>query len=433
MDGPAPLSPARLPELLDAVYAAQPEDECDWLEWKSDLDLDSRHGQFVLARCILGFANRDPKTTTHPFGGTAYIVVGAEPGRIQGVTPIDLADLQPRLAHYLGTPTPFWRHHYVHPIENPDRVVLVIEVPGPRAGDIAYPLARDGLAGPGKATVPGGTLFIRRGSRTERANHAEVHMLIARAAQTQAVKLSDLGLRLDVLTDHTPTALNLDDPAIDGWIDRRSLALADPQLDREQREVREDYLREIRPYVPGLMTAAFFLHGYNGLIINLDNPSDENLYDTELRLTLPEGCMVIDPSRTENAVLPTYPAEPWQRMPWGHVGSSGAVSKRHGRVVASPRCVSVGTKASHTEPIGTIPAQGGAHTCTLQLYLPAGLTTLELEVAVRSRSLPGVERWKLTTPVQAIDDQLLDELVNPDPQKPDSPRRFQPSHQHPHG
>jgi len=38
-------------------------------------------------------------------------LVGAEPGDLVEIEPLDLSVLQPRLAHYLGSSGAFWRHH----------------------------------------------------------------------------------------------------------------------------------------------------------------------------------------------------------------------------------------------------------------------------------------------------------------------------------
>lgn len=451
IEGTAPLPPARLPDLVTAVHSAQPEDECDWLEWKSALDLNSRHGQFVLARSILGFANRDPKTATHPLGGTAYVVVGAEPGHIEGVTPIDLADLQPRLAHYLGAPAPFWRHHYVSPREDPDRVVLVIEVPAPRVGDIAYPLAHEGTAGPKKPTAPSGTLFIRRGSKTERADYAEVHMLLSRAVESaRPTTINDLGLKLSVIPDHILIALDLEDAAIDGWLERRRQVLLAQVPDTVRRNAAigrawasraigetsqaiDAYLEDVRPYVRGLMTAAFLTQGYNGVVIHVDNPSDEHLADIDVTLTLPHKCLVIDPSKIERAILPRYPGESPQPALTSNLSFLRPDGPRQAHVGASPRCTSDGTKTTHVEPIGAIPAQSGGHTCTIQLHLQPGPATLDFEVAVRSKSLPGVARWQTSAPVETKNGTFLDELVDPDPTTSARPRKYRPTHRHQHG
>ena len=448
IDGTGPLPPTRLRELVTAVHAAQAEDECDWLEWKSGLDLGARPGQFALARAILGFANRDPATTTRPFGGAAYILVGVGPGHLAGVTPVDMAVLQPRLAHYLGSPAPFWRHHYVIPDEAPDRVVLVVEVPAPRPGEVGYPLAHEGTSD-GKA-AHSGTLFIRRGSKTDRANYAEVHMLMARAAQPPPrTKITDLAVKPFVFAEHTPIALALGDASIDAWLERRRQAMLDAAIPAGVRRMAANggsgaaraisetshdidaLIGETRGYVSGLMTAALIEQGYNGIEIHIDNRSDEHLADVEVTLTLPAGCVVIDPARTQPAVLPGG-GRPGSSSARGNLGLLRP-GPRKGRVVASRRCVSIGTKATHVEPIGTIPAQTSNHTCTLQLHIEPGHDTLDFEVAVRSTSLPGVARWNHTQPVETKGGTFLDELVDPDPRAASRPRKYQATHHHSHG
>lgn len=450
IDGTGPLPPGRLHELVTAVTAAETEDECDWLEWKSGLDLDSRPGQFALARAILGFANRDPATTTRPFGGTAYVLVGVEPGRIDGITPVDMAVLQPRLARYLGSPAPFWRHHYVTPVEAADRVVLLVEVPAPRPGEIGYPLAND-VSDAGGKTTASGTLFIRRASKTERANYAEVQMLMARAARpAPQTKITDVGLKLFVVPDHTSIALDLGDASIEQWLERRRQAMLDATIPADVRRMAagggagaariiskssqsvDAVIDETRDYVRGSMTAALFQQGYNGLTIHIDNPSDEHLADVEVTITLPAGCAVIDPAQVESAVLPASTARAARSafpLSLDHLRTG----PRQARVVGSRRFVSIGTKGTYTELIGAIPAQSSRHTCTIQLHVEPGPAEFEFEVAVRSPSLPGVVRWDLTTPVETSGGPFLDELVDPDPGAASRPRKFQPTHHHPHG
>jgi len=41
-----------LAALVDAVAAASPNDEADWIEWKSAIDLSQKDGQGMIARHI---------------------------------------------------------------------------------------------------------------------------------------------------------------------------------------------------------------------------------------------------------------------------------------------------------------------------------------------------------------------------------------------
>jgi hypothetical protein len=47
-----------LRRLVEAVVGADENDELDWLEWKSTLDLSTKHGCFQVAKAVLGMANR---------------------------------------------------------------------------------------------------------------------------------------------------------------------------------------------------------------------------------------------------------------------------------------------------------------------------------------------------------------------------------------
>jgi hypothetical protein len=86
-------TPAELAALIAAVAAALPEDERDWLEWKSTLDLGDKSVQGVIARTILGMANRTVATAMRAMAGFGYIVVGAGPGLVTGVVAIDSSEL----------------------------------------------------------------------------------------------------------------------------------------------------------------------------------------------------------------------------------------------------------------------------------------------------------------------------------------------------
>lgn len=69
----------QLTSLMDAVYAALPEDEADWIEWKGQWDFSTNGGRGHTARHILGMANRVPDVASRIAGGCGYIVFGVEP------------------------------------------------------------------------------------------------------------------------------------------------------------------------------------------------------------------------------------------------------------------------------------------------------------------------------------------------------------------
>jgi hypothetical protein len=50
-----------LRRLVAAIVDADEHDELDWVEWKSALDLTTKHGCFHIARAVLGMSNRMPE------------------------------------------------------------------------------------------------------------------------------------------------------------------------------------------------------------------------------------------------------------------------------------------------------------------------------------------------------------------------------------
>jgi hypothetical protein len=168
----APLGAADLERLVRAVSRAEPTDETVWLEWKGQSDLSSPAGKVSVARFVLGFANRLPAVASQFCEGRGYMVVGAEPGQVRGLEPVDAATLEPWVNAYLGDDGPRWTPHWV----SVDGIrVLVVEVAAPRQGDPVYCLAKD------YDRYRNGDVFIRRHGATERASASEVRALVERA------------------------------------------------------------------------------------------------------------------------------------------------------------------------------------------------------------------------------------------------------------
>lgn len=129
-------SPLELTGLVSAIVAASPNDETDWLEWKSGMDLGRKDSHVTTARNILGMANRRVAEALRQAGGCGYIVIGAEPGSVTGVTEVDPADLSQAVEVYLGSAGPSWSASYLHV---GGASVLVITVEPPAAGTASAP------------------------------------------------------------------------------------------------------------------------------------------------------------------------------------------------------------------------------------------------------------------------------------------------------
>jgi hypothetical protein len=321
--------PADLLHLVEAVVAALPTDEAEWVEWKSDLPLDALDGWFSISKQVLGFANRDPDRAARFAGGNGYVIVGAEPGNVRGITPVDPAQLDNWLRSFLGNDGPVWSANYVT-VERKEVLVVVVEAP--RWGDRIYPLRRTHQPQARGQGADKGTIFVRRQASTGRANDAEMDMLQERLLRGQRQPPLDLGLGWR----GEPTVLSpidATDEARQSWVDARrqvllqSLRNYEPRTaaarqaekalrlrnmfqadnrsaDQYQAEV-EEYLRGVSEPLVSLMASRLFKAGTNEIRLVLTNPSDRNLPRVKLSLHLPGRLAAFD--REPSWKLPDAP------------------------------------------------------------------------------------------------------------------------------
>jgi hypothetical protein len=166
-------TPSELVTLVRAVVAALPEDELDWIEWKCVGDLSDKATQGTIARHILGMANRRPEKAMLRAQGCAYLVIGAEPGSLPGITPIDPSQLDQGVQPYLGPDGPAWSPQYV---QEADVTVLVITVERAELGHRIFTLEREFTRSDGKIYLAG-TVFVRRPGRTIQAEPGDIRGL----------------------------------------------------------------------------------------------------------------------------------------------------------------------------------------------------------------------------------------------------------------
>jgi hypothetical protein len=239
--------PLDVQRLVRAVVNAAKEDETVWLEWKSTLDLSSKEGQAAVARCIIGMANRMPEAANRFCEGNGYVLVGAEPGQLLGVTPVDSADLDQGLRPYLGDDGPIWSPHWV---EVDGVTVLIVITDRPKWGDAIH-ILRKGYT---DKKLRDGDIFVRRPGKTEHASSAELQalsrrLLARRAAMNLAVEL------------HEPSALaplDTSPDAIERWIKFARENLLKPLREHQARERRRGF-QTGRPPVSA-MSAAITYH-----------------------------------------------------------------------------------------------------------------------------------------------------------------------------
>ncbi|MGI8757487.1 MAG: AlbA family DNA-binding domain-containing protein [Acidimicrobiales bacterium] len=219
--------------LVEAVATADPHDEARWLEWKSDLDLDTHAHQFKVAKTILGFANRTEEQADTWAEGFAYLLVGVEPGNLCGTTRLDISVVDARLRRWVGSGehSPRWTAGWV---TVKGRAVLVIEVAPPLPGDPLFPLRQH------FGNVRDGSVFVRRQASSDPADSAEVLQLSDRAARRRRLALSVKR------TDSTAmSAVELRPEVVTGFLDTEEEVCMESLLDyRRQRDRKEQERRE---------------------------------------------------------------------------------------------------------------------------------------------------------------------------------------------
>ena len=182
-------TPSELVDLVRAVIQALPSDELDWIEWKIGMDLGSKATQGTIARHILGMANRKPEDAQGHVQGCGYLVLGAEPGNLPGITAVDPFQLSRGVQPYLGSEGPTWSHHYVQ-VES--HTVLVITVEPPQPGHHIFTLQKEFPVATAKGEAKiymAGTILVRHPGRTDMAGPGDIRALEERyAAPAQAAE-----------------------------------------------------------------------------------------------------------------------------------------------------------------------------------------------------------------------------------------------------
>lgn len=203
---------ARLALVKAIRDAGANEPETHWLEWKSAADTAKKAWRGELASNILAFANRDPASAVRAVEGQAYLVVGAAPGELNGVTFVDPAELEDWLTPYVGGANgPAWNPDYV---EIDGITVLLITVEAPRTGQPIWTL-RKGFSNPSGTSYHAGQIFLRRNGQTvSQPTPAEIEMLQGRFA----ARGSELSIGLEIEDSEPIIALDVTDGARDRWL-----------------------------------------------------------------------------------------------------------------------------------------------------------------------------------------------------------------------
>ena len=277
-------SVGELAQLVEAISRAPAsESEPDWLEWKSDADLTDKHWHAVIAKLVAGFANRDPASARREAGGCGYIVVGAEPGNVPGVTPVDHADLSSGVSRFVG-PAVRWDPRY---IECRGRQVLVVTVEPPEFGHPIRAILRAHQPGSG-FRMRQGDVYVRSHGRTDLATQADYDMLNRRYAasreQITDIRVDSMGTVSAVPVECGPERIRTLCFHIRESLDVPHLPLAlrnfRPALENrtvsEYKDELDSYIDELAPVLIHVAHAEALAGLEPGMELRLSNESQHN-------------------------------------------------------------------------------------------------------------------------------------------------------------
>jgi Putative DNA-binding domain len=311
--------------LVEHIAATPTLQENEYLEWKSAYDLSKRPEAGKVAKQLIGFANRDPTRASRFTGGHAYVLIGVEAGRLHGIEVWDSADVESWLSPFVG-PDLIYDVHYVS-AQGHD--VLVLEVDPPKRGDGVFCL--QATTGDERWTLTEGTVFVRRGGKTEVANAHEIGVLSGRAGQSAAATELALEVVADTADLMPLDPLFLEPSNRDGLLKRQEARLlkgvpaATPLLpsiseSRTVGQFREEvrrYLIEIKEEWPTFALARFVEANEPQLKLEVNNTSDDNFEDVVVEVNLPLAPARVSADPTEAVAQLAPPEEPrrWGAFP----------------------------------------------------------------------------------------------------------------------
>jgi len=271
----APQRGSELIELIRAVHASSDHDEDTAVEWKSSLDLEKHEviGHQV-ARQIIGFANRMPKDALKRFEGHAYLLIGVEPGKLDGVDSIDPARLTERVQSFIGHRIG-WSPEYVVV----DGVtVLVVIIDPPKYGDPIHALYR------AIGNFPPGTILVRRSGTVASAKPEDIDRLTARSQPEPAA--TQIAVHASESLEAWPDPNDLDD-----WVKttaERILASA-----KDPARLSDSYAEDLNEALTtrGLWSA--HKNPMSSLRLTIENPSETPLRDLKITLST-SGATIFD-------------------------------------------------------------------------------------------------------------------------------------------
>jgi hypothetical protein len=192
------------------AWAAASDDRLEryFLEFKSDIDLSTKHGRHKVAKFILGAANRDPAKAAKRFGGHAVLLLGVGSGKATGIPPFEAQDLEREVLKFVGADGPSRDYEQI-PIDTDHDVIAIIV--DPPIGRI-WPCLADGEG------MKNGDIYLRGDGKTEKATGTEIQAMLARrttASTLPEITVDPVGCALSARINIEELTAQIEDAARD--------------------------------------------------------------------------------------------------------------------------------------------------------------------------------------------------------------------------
>jgi hypothetical protein len=302
--------------------------EVEWFELKDRLSFgtrpDRKASAFILAKAIIGMANRMPDAAARHVGGHGVILVGLKDGAVVDAESVDGAMLQDAVGPYITQAGLGWDHQF---IQHPNGLVMAVTVNPPKAGDAIFTLRKEYSAG--DKTYREGTVFVRLPGQTRQAKSVDLENL-----QRRLLAAPEASLELELEFDRGFDCVDIGSAVT--WLERCINRLADDRVaDAEPSsptvEVllkslqgrREAFLRAVERWRAEALGMArevaleMVRHKFALVHLKLANRSDHFMDGVDVRIEFPAEVTVLVRSDTDyrdrgrsfdvNQLLPTPP------------------------------------------------------------------------------------------------------------------------------
>ena len=278
-----------------------------------DLSARSRHAQ--IAKFIAGFANRDPAIARRNAGGCGYLVIGAEPGTISGVSPIDNANLDAGISRFVRAR---WSPQYVG---HEGKQILVITVEPPERGNrIVAMLTTYTPPERGASPFRKGDVFLRRHGRTELAEQDDYDMLVQRFA-AGAEEANGMTVEPRSPVTAVPVACSSDEVTV--WCGHQARVLMAPLKEHPyhgaagllgehrspatyQDEIAA-YIRKAAPLLHYEAHARALANRVPGMQLVLSNETEHNFVAVRVEVTIDGEVWAYEDAEDALSMMPTPP------------------------------------------------------------------------------------------------------------------------------